>query len=352
MRKVVAALLSLPVLLLAASCSSRGGDGMTFRDVTVVDDFPEVVKLYAGSAEIVNLDVPGIMDIISRDSILIAVSTRESPIVSLFDYSSFEPRGGFLRHGNGPKELLPFYFPSRYRTRFYVSSGSLYAEIANADKNILRWNVSAAYSEGAELVESLPAMFAPKSLFKWQLNDSTVLGRRLENSSTQLVREVYVSGEARTPAFLEELDEARINTPNDGFMINLLSTLVAYNPERDIVAESAMSLNVINIYSLHSGFHKSLQMGRTRPSIAREEKKTKEEEYFMPQYIWYSAAYDDFFGILYGQGREREILLFSWDGKPLRKYVLDETVSAFDINGDTLLTLCAETETIRKYELQ
>ncbi len=344
--------LLLFVSVFVLSCGGRRENSMSFENVTVVDSFPEVVDLNPASSEDVGIDVPGIWDVISRDSVLIVVSTREAPVVSLFEYESLKPRGDFLHHGNGPKELLPYYMPSRYRTRFYMRADSLYAEIANGNKNTLRWNVTASYADGEERIDELPPFSSAKSLFRWQLNDSTVLCRSLEDSNTRLVRELYVSGEEKTPTFLEELNAAKISTPNDGYLINLLSTFVAYSPDKDIVAESALTLNVINLYSLHSDFHKSLTLGKKPMDISRAEKITKRQSR-IPRSIWYSASYDDFFAILYGREEAgREIMLFAWDGTPLRKYVMHERVTAFDFNGSTLLTLDSETETIRRYRIR
>lgn len=351
MRKVVAASLLFPALLLAVSCSSRGGGSMTFGDVTIVDDFPEVMELDAGSAEIVNLDVPGIIDIISRDSILMAVSTREAPIVSLFEYSTLRPRGEFMRHGNGPKELLPFYMPTGYESRFFHQNDSLFVDIVNGNKNTLRWNVSSAYCDSLERVSEMPPISAAASLFGWRLNDSTVLSRRLENSSTQLVRCLYVNGKLQTPSFLEELNKAEIDTPNNGYMINILSSLVGYNPKSDIVADIAIVLDVINLYSLSSDFRRTIQLAKKPMSIEKAETTVKLTSK-LPRSIWYAAPYDDFFAVLYGREEQREILLFSWNGVPLCKYILHEPVSAFDINGNCLLVLDSDSETIHKYQIK
>ena len=168
---------------------------MVFSNVEKAGAFPEQHDLKLDESELVALDVPGMRSMISVDSVLMALSSRNDPAVALFDYRTLESRGKYLRHGNGPAELLPFTGPSRSNSLLRYSGDSLYMDVLGVNKDVLRWNVSAAFSDGREEIEAVPAFKDLKGVpFKWMLNDSTVLCKKLEDNSRRQVRELYVSG--------------------------------------------------------------------------------------------------------------------------------------------------------------
>lgn len=344
------ALLLSPLALLLASCAGSGS--MVFSNVEKVGTFPEQHDLRLDDSELVAIDVPGVRSMISVDSVLMALSSRNDPAVALFDYRTLEPRGKYLRHGNGPVELLPFTGPSRSNSLLRYSGDSLYMDVLGVNKDVLRWNVSAAFSDGREEIETIPTFKDLKGVpFKWILDDSTVLCKKLEDNSRRQVRELYVSGKLQPMPNVAELDAASIETPNDGFLFNVLSTMPAYNSESGIVAEASLFLNVVNIYSLRSDFRKSIVLGDAVP-VRKVEKEFKSTG-MMRQSIWACIPCGDSLVVLYGEEgtEERELLVFDWDGKPVCKYLLHEGVDAIDINGDTLLTFDSETETLRRYKL-
>ncbi len=341
---------SLLFPLLLASCAGSGS--MVFSNVEKAGAFPEQHDLKLDESELVAIDVPGMRSMISVDSVLMALSSRNDPAVALFDYRTLESRGKYLRHGNGPAELLPFTGPSRSNSLLRYSGDSLYMDVLGVNKDVLRWNVSAAFSDGREEIEAVQAFKDLKSVpFKWMLNDSTVLCKKLEDNSRRQVRELYVSGKLQPMPNAAELDAASIETPDDGFLFNVLSTMPAYNPERDIIAEASLFLNVVNIYSLHSDFHKSIVLGKSVP--VRKVEKDFKATGRMSQSIWACIPCGDCFVLLYGEEgtEERELLVFDWEGNPVCKYLLHEGVDAIDINGGTLLTFDSETETLRRYKL-
>ncbi len=354
MKKAIIATSAAIILAAVLLVSCAGSGSLVFSDAEKVGTFPEQHDLKIDESEIVEIDAPGMTSVISSGPILMALSSMSDPAVALFDYETLEPRGKYLRHGNGPTELLPFTGPSRSNTLFRHSGDSLYMDILGVNKNLLRWNVSAAFSDGREEIEAVPAFKDLKSIpFKWMLNDSTVLCKKLEDNSRRQVRELYVSGKLQATPNVKELDDVSIVTPNDGFLFNVLTTIPAYNPEREMIAEASLFLNVINIYSLRSDFRKSIVFGKA--ASVREVEKEFKSTGVMRQSIWTCIPFGDYFIVLYGaEGTdERELLVFDWDGNSVCKYFLHEGVDAIDINLDcrTLLTFDSETETLRKYKL-
>ena len=347
---VAIVVLSLTVLIFH-SCGKRGGHQMTFGNPTVVTSFANTMTLDVGDAETLDIDAIGALDLISMDSILLVVTRRDSNVVVVLDFNTLESKGEYLRHGNGPREIQPFFYPYRYGNRFYGNRDSAYVDFCNGMKNNLRWNVTAAFNDSEEVVEELPVSASEMSMFRFILNDSTTLLMRLVDNNTRLVRELVVNGENRTPVFLEKLNRAKVETENDGFIFNALASRVEYNPELDIVAEISLYQNVLNLYSLHTDYHKSFQIGKEPVSVSDVETALK-NPFKDPQTVWYTMSSTDYIAILYDDDRgSRRILMFQWDGTPFYEIKLTEKVSAFDINKNTIITLNKDTEEIRRYEL-
>lgn len=326
---------------------------MTFGTPETISSYPKEVSLGTSDGENIDLGVYGIHDIISVDSLLLVVTTQDKDIVSLYDRVTLNHRGSFLRVGNGPGELQMFSFPSRYGNRFYSKDGYIYVDFVNGMKNVLRWNVSEAYDNGKEQIEEIPVDASSMSMFRWLINDSTIVFKTLADANTRQVRTVMVNGEDRTPPFLSELNDARIETENDGRLFNLLSSLVTYDPFSGIVAESSLYLDIINLYSLRDGFHRSIRIGNRKPVSISDLESIMKAKNEPSQTIWYSMGGKDFFAVLYGadSSSRNSILVFGWDGTPKCRINFEENISAFDINGNTLITLSRDTESVRRYTI-
>lgn len=338
--------------LLFVSCSSERDEGVVFEKAKVVSSFPKEITLSLSDAQDVDLGILGIADLYSHDSMLMVVTRSDEPVIELFDYETLEPKGGFLRHGNGPNEVQPFAFPYSSLSRFVNKGDSLYLDFRNGMKNYLRWNLTAAYNGQGEFVKEVQYNFAPSALYRWILNDSTVLCKTLVDNNTRVVREVLVNGTDRTPGFLSELDKAKVQTENDGFVFNTLGTLVEYNPELDVVAEVSLYLDVINLYSLHSNYHESIQIGK-KPVLISDIEALMKSGIYDCAHVKETVSSDSSFSLLYRDSAgDMSILQFGWDGKPLSRISLPEKVSSLDIHGKDIWTVSTDSEQVRRYTLQ
>ena len=120
--------------LLFVSCSSVRDEGVVFEKAKVVSSFPKEITLSLSDAQDVDLGILGIADLYSHDSMLMVVTRSDEPVIELFDYETLEPKGGFLRHGNGPNEVQPFAFPYSSSSRFVNKSEFfelLYLKVVN-----------------------------------------------------------------------------------------------------------------------------------------------------------------------------------------------------------------------------
>ncbi len=193
--------------------------------------------------------------------------------------------------------------------------------------------LTAAYNGQGEFVKEVQYNFAPAALYRWILNDSTVLCKTLVDNNTRVVREVLVNGTDRTPGFLSELDKAKVQTENDGFVFNTLGTLVEYNPELDVVAEVSLHLDVINLYSLHSNYHESIQIGK-KPVLISDIEALMKSGIYDCSHVKETVSSESSFSLLYRDSAgDMSILQFGWDGKPLSRISLPENVSSLDIHG-------------------
>ena len=66
---------------------------------------------------------------------------------------------------------------------------------------------------------------------------------------------------------IEALNEILLEGKGDGYRHNLLSSIAAYNKEKDIVVEAAIYQDVINIYSLRKAFELSIVTGENINTI-------------------------------------------------------------------------------------
>ena len=85
----------------------------------------------------------------------------------------------------------------------------------------------------------------PDPLFNFSMIDETkFLCKTINNDATMQLRYIFENDSIGTPTFLERLNQAKISKDED---INILSTITRYNSSNQIVVETPIGLNYINM---------------------------------------------------------------------------------------------------------
>lgn len=144
-----------------------------------------------------------------------------------------------------------------------------------------------------------------------------------------------VNGVNDVPEHLKFLNKVSVKNPDD---INVLSTLVAFDSERQLVVEAGLQQNSIQLYSLFDDFARTIIIGKHLMSI--EQLAAERDDLIRDQYV-HINAYDSYFAALYYDATEEEqykeeklprLQFFSWNGDPICELLVPFPASSFDID--------------------
>lgn len=144
-----------------------------------------------------------------------------------------------------------------------------------------------------------------------------------------------VNGVNDVPEHLKFLNKVSVKNPDD---INVLSTLVAFDSERQLVVEAGLQQNSIQLYSLYDDFARTIIIGKHLMSI--EQLAAERDDLIRDQYV-HINAYDSYFAALYYDATEEEqykeeklprLQFFSWNGDPICELLVPFPASSFDID--------------------
>lgn len=336
MTRWIITLVALSVTL--CGCSSRNISLAVFENVKSVREFPCSSTLENG--EDLNFVPAGALDIaIIGDTIIFSVPSEK--FIYAYDIADGTCLGSFLRKGNGPYEFLnpPF------MQDLVISDGivGIYDPEGHFYDFDLEQSINQSVPKVIKDIEKLPREL--KSCFR--IDDSSYYCRRLRSDEKGQQRFLWSRGNETYNGSIEALNEILLEGKGDGYRHNLLSSIAAYNKEKDIVVEAAIYQDVINIYSLRKAFELSIVAGENINTI--EELSTLPYGDFKDAYMDL-RLYDDCFACL----RAGNCLqFFDWFGAPLMQVLLPKPATAFDIDWDNrfLYTYNIETERLLRYNI-
>ncbi len=336
MKRTVVSLAAICLTL--CGCSYKDVTLAAFKNMERVDEFPYSFML--GKGEALNFVPVGALDIaVCGDSLLFSVPSEK--FINVYDLNDGIFSGSFLKKGNGPYEFLnpPFMQEMTFSERIvsiYHPNGHFYD--FDFKRSILR---------GSPVVIN-DANNLPKKLKNcFRVEDSSYYCREVRSDAKGLRRFLWTSGKESQNASIETLNEILLEGKEDGYRHNLLSSLIAYHNEHDIVVEAVMYQDVINMYSLRKKFALSIVTGDNVNSI--EELSTLPFGNFKDAYMDL-RLYDNSFACLKAGNC---VQFFDWQGNPIAQLMLPEKATAFDVAwGDRfLLTYDIETESLYKYKI-
>ncbi len=321
-----------------------GPDYMILEDVSLVKKFPQTIHL--GNPERVGLDVPGILDIAVKDSLLILSTQKAEGMWEFFSLPALDPLGGYLRKGNGPNEMIQT--PWLYSTSFLVEGGELVAYLYDfARGRLLEMNVSRSVAD-RELSIVTTDKSLPATLFGFLvLGDDTFFCREITATRDQQIRYLLKNGVKSTPDNFRELNWAYIMSGEDH---NILGTLTGYNYSRGRIVEAPIMLNYINIYSVDGSFGKTVCTDETLDNISEIQMLDIEER---PRTYGSLRVYENSFGVI-RFGETQVIQFFDMDGNPLAELLPDRQLTSFDIDfkNGLLYTHDRETDELSRYDIK
>lgn len=318
--------------------------------INFIQNFPKTETL--SPPEILDIQCYGAIEVNIKDSLLI-IQKSGAPFFQIFNLNQKKMEGMFVNKGNGPGEFIM----SRRISSLYNKDRQCIAEIYNEDKVQMDiFNISESILQKKPVIETSPRK-PQRGLSSYFVNDSIEYVYCLSDDYTQIQRFVKIADSPRKEiSSAKKLNNTGVSNIEE---ISLLSSVVAINRDKLLVAEAPLAHKQINIYSiLDNSLSLTICLDKTLKSIDELQKADKNE---IVRYYGNIRGYDNFFAALYVEKQKikpaERILpslhIFSWQGEPLAAIKLDEICDSFDIDfiNKKLVTLDNASERFLVYDI-
>ena len=335
MKKVFISWGVFALFLCLISCSnSNSGNIMGFKDNLVgIEEFPK--KIVLSDAEPVRLDIIGINDIAIHDSLMFFGTQDKMGSWKIVNLNTMQLIGEFLAKGNGPNEIVQVPWPSN--SEIVVENGTLVSYLKDMDKRrMLRFDITKSPETGHTQLETVGENLPYPCFTCIYLSDSTFFCSSVSPDMTRQERFIFRNGENIYPEGLSGINAAHIEGGKD---INILSRITSYSRQRNLLVESSVRLNCINIYSPDGTDGRTIYYGSSVDDIDDIQLISYKD---MPKSFSEHKLFNDFFAIQYldetvftYQMKRKDysrIFLIDYDGNPLSELHLDRAISTYDID--------------------
>lgn len=251
--------------LLAASCGGNAGY-MTLGDVEIVEEFP--TELTLPETEPYMAEFPGVVSFKGIDSLFIGVCNNTDYNFGLYSLIDGEKLADMFRIGQGPGE----YSGSMTVADIYSRGDSLYADIRESSKRILRVNLTATAAEGREVVDSIYSpSFMPGSKTMISLGADTFAAYYGSYDFPATVRCLIDSAGKREIVGMQSVNEGW-----QGVNPNSIAGIMAVLPGDSVVVEAMIRLNQILVYSVRDeSVRKTICVGGNRTLVPEDSRAAK-----------------------------------------------------------------------------
>ena len=143
---------------------------------------------------------------------------------------------------------------------------------------------------------------------------------------------------------LEQVNAIKINTGDH----NVLATLSEYNRKHDVLVQTYMYFNIINIIGVHSGKCVTVCNGEAGIGLDGIIRNRHGKDYYYD-----CKTYDDAFAVLCIKDKSNpSIQIYSYDGVPVKELVLAQPATSFDFDfaRGWLYTYDAEEGVVARYK--
>lgn len=340
----------LVIFLVACDKATFKQDTYQCDTVIFVTKFPQTLSV--SNPESVNIQCFSAVEMNIVDSLMIIQRSKE-PFFQVFNLNNLTSEGLFVRQGRGPSEFIL----SKRISSIYIEDDECIAEIYNDQEvSVEALNITKSINEKRTIINTLERK-PQKALHSYFVNDTVEYIYNLNEDYTQIIRSrKATNSEPIQIVAAEKLNAAKVNDIED---IDLVSSVVAINKRKMLVAEAPLRHNQINIYSIvDSTMSKTICFSDQLFPISTLQDIAEEERI---RYYGNIKGYDNFFVVLYVEKQkvkqsERSLPVlhfFSWDGKPLVCIQLLKICDSFDIDfkQKKLYTIDIAQEKFFKYDV-
>jgi len=332
---------------------------MVLNNTKYIKEFPHSYTLQKGN-EVTDFDVIGVRDFRICDSLLIISNVDKEGLWSCYSLHNQKFLGKFLKQGNGPNEFFMTPFVSQ-ASMMYDKDNNLNAVIYESmQRKVWKINVSETLKKQELIINEL-TIDTPNPTFVFlMMNDTSYYVRRLTYDETQQERSIFQGGVESKPYNIELLNKASVTKSDHDF--NIISILARYNSEKNLIVETPIGLNYINLYSPTNDYGISIcAVGNEFDNISTVQKMKPWERLYTYAGV---STFKDFWGTLYigeemgiylkDRKKMPKIHLFTWDGNPLAEILLPQHATSFDIDfiNGYLYTLDLKSDLFCKYDIK
>lgn len=263
MNKLIQILLYFSAIALT-SCSSKPDVSCEYvvSDRTIYADSPtELLTLHENQMSEINNPVGYADNFLIHDSLML-VSTKDGDgLLGLFSLESDKYYGSILKKGKAKGEFV-YGFSLNLHMTLEESKDSLVSHIYDSATGYLcDLNLSKFIGGDNNCIsESCLSNKLPHSAF-WAkvVGDSMVLYRILDDMEMRQNRILKKNDEVIHNEFISDLNEFQIPINED---FNILSSLIAISPAKNMVVEAMIGMNYIHVYSLKGTDSFTICVGR------------------------------------------------------------------------------------------
>ncbi len=298
---------------------------IAFDNITYIEKFPK--KVYLTEGEDINLDIVGVKEIYTIDSMLVVRTQEKNGAWSFYSINNHRLLGSFINIGKANNEFI--FAPLLGTQSYYVDKNSDHICILHKFANsTLKFNISQSLRDNKLAIEVMSKISRP-NVFSYQyINDSTYYMRHLSNDERYQNREFVVSGESYIPDHIKLLNKSKVGERCD---FNIISSISQYNHHNNILIEAPISLNTLNLYNVNGTFSKTICLGKELMSISKCESRPIEKMLYTFEKV---RHYDTFFSVLY-----LGITRLEYEERQTRP-LSESTIYVFDYKGEPLCEIC------------
>lgn len=349
-------ILNLTLILLCFilfQCCKQSGKQIVIDSTEFIKEFPSTISTEIGDNY--KIDEIGINSLKFIDSLLIVGHFDHWSIYSADGKTKY---GDCLKLGKGPEEFN--ILPPSASALFKNSNDSLYAYVEDhKKKRIMKFNITEFIKTGNQKISvSLESKQLNNELWNVTPISETEALLTIPNKEFDgFNRRILLKDSLINLSITEELDALSVEKGEED--INLLSKVLRYNQKSEKIVEAMLSLNQINLYSKDGKWGKTICVGDDLDNLTDIEKTPQPDRKYTYTTV---STWDWGFGAVYTGQKESdwqkdekcdsEIQFFDWNGKPLFKINLNESIVTFDISPDKkhLLAVTADDD-LRDYIL-
>lgn len=343
-------LLMFTSLLIVAGCSSsRSKQKLQCNEVDFIDAFPKEICLE--SSHLLSLDLAGCVDVFSVDTLMIFKVMDGECFWKVYSLNDYRLLGNYLTKGHGKDEFVDL----PCSELVMKTDTALYCDFWCPSKMMwFRCDLTKTLQDGRPVWEQQK---------RFDNNDNVTSVLCLSDTSFFIlknkdyvgyVRGLFENGTDCDLSHIGNLNEMEIEED-----INTLSAVCCLNRERMMMAEGMLRLNQINLYSLATGYSKTVCVGKKLSDVDEVDHRPKKMRH---KYYGNILSYDDYFVALYhdisamdywmGTGKS-ELQFFDWTGRPLLCLKLPFMASSFFVSQNRYVyafSAMEDEEVLYKYD--